>query len=73
MIHRAQKEYVRSGCCSCGHKSVRVALHGLSLGLRPNELLGLLGPNGAGKTTAMKLLVGDECPTAGSVRLLVLW
>ena len=71
MIHCAGKEYAQYGCCPCmeGNKVVQVALRDLSLGLRPNELLGLLGPNGAGKTTVMKLLVGDESPTTGSVRL----
>ncbi len=69
IIHRAEKEYARTGCCPCieGNKIVKMALQEMSIGLRANELLGLLGPNGAGKSTAMKLLVGDECPTSGAV------
>ncbi len=60
--------YVKSGCFNCNKgKMEKMALRGLSIGLRSNELLGLLGPNGAGKTTAMKLLVGDERPTSGTV------
>lgn len=34
-----------------------------------NAITGLLGRNGAGKTTLMRLITGQEFPTAGSVRL----
>jgi ABC-2 type transport system ATP-binding protein len=34
------------------------ALKGVTLDLRPGEILGFIGPNGAGKTTTMKILVG---------------
>lgn len=46
-----------------------VALEGVSLTLRPGEILGILGDNGAGKSTLMKILTGYETPTSG--RLLV--
>ena len=41
------------------------ALDGLSLEVRPGEVLGFLGPNGAGKTTTLRLLMGFLRPTAG--------
>ncbi len=44
-----------------------VALKGVSLEVRPGEVLGLLGPNGAGKSTLMKIVVGILRPTSGSV------
>ncbi len=45
------------------------ALDGLSLALRPGEIVALLGPNGAGKSTAVRLLLGLSKPTAGSARI----
>lgn len=35
----------------------------------PGAIVGVIGPNGAGKTTLFKILVGDEQPDAGTVRL----
>lgn len=46
-----------------------VALDGLSLEVRPGELLAVLGPNGAGKSTAISLLLGLQEPDAGSAVL----
>ncbi len=43
------------------------ALKGVSLTLRPGEILGLLGPNGAGKTTLIKVILGLLLPEAGEV------
>jgi ABC-2 type transport system ATP-binding protein len=45
------------------------ALRGVSLAVKPGELVGLLGPNGAGKTTAISLMIGLRRPTAGKARL----
>jgi ABC-2 type transport system ATP-binding protein len=35
--------------------------------VRPGRVTGFLGPNGAGKTTTMRLILGLDRPTAGSV------
>ncbi|MGC9118514.1 MAG: ABC transporter ATP-binding protein [Thermoproteus sp.] len=45
------------------------ALRGVSLDLKPGEVLGLLGENGAGKTTLMKILSGIYEPTKGVVEV----
>ncbi len=47
----------------------RVAVHEVSLSLRPGEVLGLLGPNGAGKSTTVGMICGLTPPDAGSVTL----
>lgn len=43
------------------------ALHGVSVAVRPGELVTLLGSNGAGKTTLMRAISGLRPLSAGSV------
>jgi branched-chain amino acid transport system ATP-binding protein len=43
-------------------------LHGMSLAVRPGELVTLLGRNGAGKTTALRAIMGMVGRRTGSVR-----
>ena len=45
------------------------ALDGVSITVRPNQVLGLIGPNGAGKSTLIDALTGFAKPTAGRVLL----
>ena len=47
-----------------------LAVQGVSLQVRPGELLAMIGPNGAGKTTCFNMLDGQLVPDAGSVRIL---
>jgi ATP-binding cassette ChvD family protein len=41
----------------------------LSFKLPPAGIVGVIGPNGAGKTTLFRMLVGQEKPDAGSLRV----
>ncbi len=45
------------------------ALDGVTLRLRPGEVVGLLGPNGSGKSTLLKIVLGLVAPSAGECRL----
>ncbi|HQK88520.1 MAG TPA: ABC transporter ATP-binding protein, partial [Acidobacteriota bacterium] len=49
--------------------SDRRVLDGVSLALRPGEVIALVGENGAGKTTLVKLVCRLYDPTAGAVTL----
>ena len=46
-----------------------LALDGVSLEVRPNELFALLGPNGAGKTTLIHILCTILAPDSGTATL----
>ena len=48
---------------------IKVAVRNLSLGVEEGEVFGLLGHNGAGKTTTMKIIIAEEAPTCGNVRI----
>ncbi|MEZ5524293.1 MAG: ABC transporter ATP-binding protein [Pseudomonadales bacterium] len=43
------------------------ALKGVSLSIKPGEILGLFGHNGAGKTTTIKLILGLTTANSGSI------
>jgi ABC-2 type transport system ATP-binding protein len=43
------------------------AVEGLSFDIRPGVVTGFLGPNGAGKSTTMRMVLGLDNPTSGSV------
>jgi ABC-2 type transport system ATP-binding protein len=45
----------------------KTAVNDLSFTIRPGLVTGFLGPNGAGKTTTMRLILGLDAPTKGSV------
>ncbi len=44
-----------------------VAVQDLSFEVQPGRVTGFLGPNGAGKTTTMRLALGLDHPSAGSI------
>ncbi|WP_300604093.1 energy-dependent translational throttle protein EttA [Trebonia sp.] len=46
-----------------------VLIGGLSFSLPPNGIVGVIGPNGVGKTTLLKMIVGEERPDGGALRV----
>ncbi len=47
----------------------RMLIEDLSFSLPPNGIVGVIGPNGVGKTTLFKMIVGEEEPDGGSIRV----
>jgi ABC-2 type transport system ATP-binding protein len=46
-----------------------LAVDGLTFSIRPGEVTGFLGRNGAGKTTTLRMILGLERPTSGTVAI----
>jgi len=44
-------------------------MENLSFSLPPGGVVGVIGPNGAGKTTLFRMIVGQEKPDAGTLRV----
>ncbi|NNF55790.1 MAG: ABC transporter ATP-binding protein [Acidimicrobiales bacterium] len=45
------------------------ALESFSVSVAEGQIVGLIGPSGSGKTTAVRLMIGVDRPTAGTVKL----
>ena len=45
----------------------KTAVDGITFTVEPGRVTGFLGPNGAGKSTTMRMVLGLDRPTAGSV------
>jgi len=48
-------------------------LHGVSIGVKPGQLVALVGANGAGKTTLLKTLSGLMTPLDGTISYSGKW
>jgi ABC-2 type transport system ATP-binding protein len=46
-----------------------VAVDELTFAVKPGIVTGFLGPNGAGKTTSMRLILGLDTPSAGTITI----
>ena len=47
----------------------RLLIEDLSFKLPPGGIVGIIGPNGAGKTTLFRMIVGQETPDGGEIRV----
>lgn len=57
-------------CCDLYKKfGKKEILKGISLEVNEGDILGFIGPNGAGKTTTIKLILGLQSITSGSVKI----
>ncbi|GAA1773745.1 ABC transporter ATP-binding protein [Agromyces lapidis] len=45
----------------------KTAVNDITFSVRPGQVTGFLGPNGAGKSTTMRMIVGLDRPSAGTV------
>ena len=45
------------------------AVDDITFTAQPGRVTGFLGPNGAGKSTTMRMILGLDAPTAGTVRV----
>src|SRR5919205_1752137 len=47
----------------------KTAVYNLSFQVRPGAVTGFLGPNGSGKSTTMRMILGLDNPTSGTVTI----
>ncbi len=47
----------------------RVLVEDMQFSLPPGGIVGVIGPNGAGKTTLFKMIIGQEAPDNGTIRV----
>ncbi|MCH7564699.1 MAG: energy-dependent translational throttle protein EttA [Gemmatimonadetes bacterium] len=47
----------------------KLLIDNLSFSLPPGGIVGIIGANGAGKTTLFRMIIGDEEPDSGEIRL----
>ncbi len=47
----------------------RLLLDNVSLTIPPGAIVGIIGPNGAGKSTLFRMIVGQETPDSGTIKI----
>jgi ATP-binding cassette ChvD family protein len=47
----------------------KLLIDGMEFKLPPGGIIGVIGPNGAGKTTLFRMIVGQEGPDSGTIRV----
>ena len=49
--------------------SERLLIDDMNFALPPGGIVGVIGPNGAGKSTLFKMIIGEEKPDGGTIRI----
>jgi ATP-binding cassette ChvD family protein len=65
---RLGRQVVEAAALTKGYGD-RVLMEDLSFSLPQGGIVGVIGPNGVGKTTLMKMIIGEEQPDAGTIRV----
>jgi energy-dependent translational throttle protein EttA len=47
----------------------KLLVENMSFTLPPNAIIGIIGPNGSGKTTLFRMIIGQEKPDAGAIKV----
>lgn len=47
----------------------RILVEDMNFNLPPGGIVGIIGPNGAGKSTLFKMIIGEESPNKGTIRV----
>src|SRR5687768_13577615 len=47
----------------------KLLIEGMSFKLPPGGIVGIIGPNGAGKTTLFRMIIGQEKPDSGTIKI----
>lgn len=53
----------------CKGYNNQILVENMTFSLPPGGIIGIIGPNGAGKTTLFKMIVGQEKPDSGTIRM----
>jgi cell division transport system ATP-binding protein len=67
---REDKNMIEVKGVSLKYQDGTIALKDINLEIKPGELVYITGPSGSGKTSLLKLLMGIEYPTAGTLQVL---
>jgi len=65
---RLGRQVVEAAALTKGYGD-RVLMEDLSFSLPQGGIVGVIGPNGVGKTTLMKMIIGEEQPDAGTIKV----
>lgn len=65
---RLGKVVIESDAVSKGFGD-RLLVENMKFSLPPGGIVGVIGPNGAGKSTLFKMIIGQETPDTGTIRL----